>query len=224
MRPQTLSELIRISISVSSAIFLPALLVSFVASSAGDLESNLHFSSPFSLHLPLLSVSTDPLVAMPSPSKEADDGDYRDSRLSGREQDGDDGPSTNLWVGNLSMDTIDSDLMTLFAKHDVLDCVMTFSSRNFAFLYFKNPDDAKAAKDDLQGALVRGNSIKIEFARPVRFPPTCSLLRFCFCNLCTTEGLVVIIRALRHRVLVLFCGDIALFMQCISLCLSPVPS
>ncbi|CAA6663877.1 unnamed protein product [Spirodela intermedia] len=96
----------------------------------------------------------------------ADDGDYRDSRLSGRESDGDDGPSTNLWVGNLSMDTIDSDLMTLFAKHGVLDCVMTFSSRNFAFLYFKSPDDAKAAKDDLQGALVRGNSIKIEFARP----------------------------------------------------------
>ena len=99
---------------------------------------------------------------MPPPGK--DESNYRD----GVEE-----AYPILWVGNLSVDTLDFDLLSLFSKHGVLDCVMTFSARNFAFLYFKHAADAKTAKDDLQGALVRGNSIRIEFARPVRFPLSC---------------------------------------------------
>lgn len=76
-------------------------------------------------------------------------------------------PSNNLWVGNLTSDTTDADLMELFAKYGALDSVTTYSSRSFAFLYFKRVEDAKAAKDALQGTTVRGNPIKIEFARPV---------------------------------------------------------
>ncbi|OVA08768.1 RNA recognition motif domain [Macleaya cordata] len=78
------------------------------------------------------------------------------------------GPSHNLWVGNLSNDTTDSDLMDIFAKYGALDSVTTYSSRNFAFIYFKRLEDARAAKEALQGTVLLGNPIKIEFARPAR--------------------------------------------------------
>uniref|UniRef100_A0A1D1Z6B2 Flowering time control protein FPA n=1 Tax=Anthurium amnicola TaxID=1678845 RepID=A0A1D1Z6B2_9ARAE len=94
-------------------------------------------------------------------------------RPSGREPDDDEEPLQNLWVGNLSLDTVDSDLVALFAKYGAMDSVTTFPSRNYAFVYFKNPDAARAARDALQGTLVRGNPIKLEFARPVRFLFTC---------------------------------------------------
>ncbi|XWS09352.1 hypothetical protein CRYUN_Cryun40dG0077800 [Craigia yunnanensis] len=77
-------------------------------------------------------------------------------------------PSNNLWVGNLSGETVDSDLMELFNKYGVLDSVTTYSSRSYAFVYFKRVEDAKAAKDALQGTTLHGNQIKIEFARPAK--------------------------------------------------------
>ncbi|KAL9431790.1 hypothetical protein AB3S75_026898 [Citrus x aurantiifolia] len=77
-------------------------------------------------------------------------------------------PSSNLWVGNLSADTTDADLKELFGKFGALDKVTTYSSRSFAFVYFKRVEDAKAAKDALQGSDFRGNPIKIEFARPAK--------------------------------------------------------
>lgn len=91
--------------------------------------------------------------------------------------------SNHLWIGNLSSETDESDLTGLFAKYGALDSVATYSSRNFAFVYFKRIEDAKAAKGALQGTIVRGNPIKIEFARPVCFK---------FCDLSNTIlGLIV---------------------------------
>lgn len=58
--------------------------------------------------------------------------------------------------------------MELFAQYGALDSVTSYSSRSYAFLFFKRMEDAKAAKDALQGTPLRGNPIKIEFARPVR--------------------------------------------------------
>ncbi|KAF8402361.1 hypothetical protein HHK36_013315 [Tetracentron sinense] len=84
----------------------------------------------------------------------------------GREADEDETPSHNLWVGNLAGDISDSDLMDVFAKYGALDSVTTYSSRSFAFVYFKHLEDARAAKDALQDTVIRGNPIKIEFARP----------------------------------------------------------
>ncbi|KAF3782847.1 Flowering time control protein [Nymphaea thermarum] len=74
----------------------------------------------------------------------------------------------NLWVGNLSPDTTDADLNEVFGKFGTLDSVCSYASRNFAFIYFKRPEDAKKAKDTLQGTTIRGNPIKIEFARPAK--------------------------------------------------------
>ncbi|XP_014493911.1 flowering time control protein FPA [Vigna radiata var. radiata] len=77
-------------------------------------------------------------------------------------------PSNNLWVGNLAPDVTDADLMELFAKYGALDSVTTYSARSYAFIYFKRVEDAKAAKNALQGTSLRGSSLKIEFARPAK--------------------------------------------------------
>ncbi|CAJ1933351.1 unnamed protein product [Sphenostylis stenocarpa] len=76
-------------------------------------------------------------------------------------------PSNNLWVGNLAPDVTDADLMELFAKYGALDSVTSYSARSYAFVFFKRVEDAKAAKNALQGTSLRGSSLKIEFARPV---------------------------------------------------------
>ncbi|KAG6667368.1 flowering time control protein FPA-like isoform X1 [Carya illinoinensis] len=77
-------------------------------------------------------------------------------------------PSNNLWVGNLASDVTDSDLMDLFARYGALDSVTTYSLRSYAFVFFKRIEDAKAAKEALQGVELRGNPVKIEFARPAK--------------------------------------------------------
>ncbi|GMY32569.1 flowering time control protein FPA [Fagus crenata] len=77
-------------------------------------------------------------------------------------------PSNNLWVGNLASDVADSDLMDLFAQYGALDSVTSYSARSYAFVFFKRIEDAKAAKDTLQGADLHGHPIKIEFARPAK--------------------------------------------------------
>ncbi|KAJ9189174.1 hypothetical protein P3X46_000500 [Hevea brasiliensis] len=77
-------------------------------------------------------------------------------------------PSSNLWAGNLAAGVSDSDLMDLFAKYGVLDSFTTYTSRSYAFLYFKRVEDAAAAKEALQGTVLRGSPLKIEFARPAK--------------------------------------------------------
>ncbi|XP_054814230.1 flowering time control protein FPA isoform X2 [Prosopis cineraria] len=77
-------------------------------------------------------------------------------------------PSNNLWVGNLSHEVTESDLMALFAQYGALDSVTSYSSRSYGFVFFKRVEDAKAAKNALQGTLLRGIPMKIEFARPAK--------------------------------------------------------
>ncbi|PKA56255.1 Flowering time control protein FPA [Apostasia shenzhenica] len=78
------------------------------------------------------------------------------------------GPWLNLWVGNLSPETVDEDLMAVFRKYGAMEAVTTYIPRTYAFVYFRTIGDAKAAKNDLQGTLVRGRPIRIEFARPAK--------------------------------------------------------
>ncbi|XP_059298912.1 flowering time control protein FPA [Lycium ferocissimum] len=77
-------------------------------------------------------------------------------------------PSNNLWVGNLAPDVTDADLTSLFQKYGPIDSVTSYSSRGFGFLYFKNMNDAKEAKDALQGSFFHGNALRIEFAKPAK--------------------------------------------------------
>lgn len=89
-------------------------------------------------------------------------------------------PCNNLWVGNLAGDVSDSHLMEIFAQYGALDSVTSYSLRSYAFVFFKRMEDAKAAKEALQGTVLHGSPIKIEFARPVRSDPCVSLGLFGF--------------------------------------------
>lgn len=79
-----------------------------------------------------------------------------------------DAPSSHLWVGNLPPDVTESELTELFGKHGLLDGITCYASRSYAFVYYKRAEDAASAKDALQGFLINGNSIKIEFAKPAK--------------------------------------------------------
>lgn len=112
-------------------------------------------------------------------------------------------PSNNLWVGNLSFEVTESDLMALFAQYGALDSVTSYSSRSYGFVFFKRVEDAKAAKNALQGTVLRGIPIRIEFARPVR-SDLCALLglrSFCF-MFCA--GSCIVINAFALKFLLFF--------------------
>ncbi|KAL4651710.1 hypothetical protein ACB092_01G180500 [Castanea dentata] len=104
---------------------------------------------------------------MPPPNNKSTMMNTRPGRIDG-DSDESETPSNNLWVGNLASDVADSDLMDLFAQYGALDSFTSYSSRSYAFIFFKRIEVAKAAKDTLQGADLHGHPIKIEFARPPR--------------------------------------------------------
>lgn len=76
-------------------------------------------------------------------------------------------PSNNLWIGNVSQDVSEAELKALFEKYGKIDSVTTYSSRNYAFVQFKETEEARSAKLGLQGFFFHGNPLKIEFAKPV---------------------------------------------------------
>ncbi|KAG7561450.1 RNA recognition motif domain [Arabidopsis thaliana x Arabidopsis arenosa] len=86
----------------------------------------------------------------------------------GREPNGYGFQSNNLWVGSLTTDTTESDLADFFGRFGEIDRITAFSSRSFAFIYYRRVEEAVAAKDALQGANLNGSLIKIEFARPAK--------------------------------------------------------
>lgn len=75
---------------------------------------------------------------------------------------------TNLWVGNLAADVTDSDLRNLFEKQGAVDNVTSYPSRSYAFVNMRRHEDAKRAKESLQGFVLRGNALKIDFAKPAK--------------------------------------------------------
>ena len=103
-------------------------------------------------------------------------------RRSSKERESDETPSLNLWVGDLAPDTVDSDLMAIFGEYGAMDALTSYTPRTYAFVFFRNTEDAKKAKDGLRGSVVRGSAIRIEFARSV-----CSHLWSCNRNLMCIE-------------------------------------
>ncbi|KAI3459784.1 hypothetical protein Pfo_016447 [Paulownia fortunei] len=77
-------------------------------------------------------------------------------------------PSNNLWIGNVSPDVSDSELKVLFESHGEVLSVNSYPSRNYAFVYFKEIEGAKSARQGLQGHVLRGNRLKIEYAKPAK--------------------------------------------------------
>ncbi|KAL2530048.1 Flowering time control protein FPA [Forsythia ovata] len=77
-------------------------------------------------------------------------------------------PSNNLWIGNVSSEVSESELKALFEKHGKVDSVTLYPGRNYAFMYFKDIEAAKAAKQRLQGYVLHGIPLKIEFAKSAK--------------------------------------------------------
>jgi cold-inducible RNA-binding protein len=82
----------------------------------------------------------------------------------------------NLFVGNLSFQTTESDLRALFAEfgqvtrvHVAMDRE-TGRSRGFAFVEMPNDDEAKSAMAALDGKELGGRNLKVNEARPKTGP------------------------------------------------------
>lgn len=65
------------------------------------------------------------------------------------------------------MDTTESDLTELFGRFGDIDRITAYSSRGFAFIYYRHVEEAVAAKEALQGTNLNGGLLKIQYARPV---------------------------------------------------------
>lgn len=77
-------------------------------------------------------------------------------------------PSQNLWVGNVTSEITEPMLMEKFVKFGEINNISLYTERNYAFVYFNHIEQAKAAKEGLQGAAMGGSSLKIEFARAAK--------------------------------------------------------
>ncbi|KAL7186026.1 hypothetical protein ACSBR2_027894 [Camellia fascicularis] len=74
-------------------------------------------------------------------------------------------PSRHLWVGNLSHSIEEKNVTRHFLKFGELESVSFQPGRSYAFINFKNEEDAFAAVSALNGFVVAGNPLKIEFAK-----------------------------------------------------------
>ncbi len=78
----------------------------------------------------------------------------------------------NIYVGNLSFDTQDSDLRSAFEAFgevttaSVIQDRMTNRSRGFGFVEMPNQEEAKRAIEELDGKSLQGREIKASEAKP----------------------------------------------------------
>ena len=80
--------------------------------------------------------------------------------------------ATNLYVGNLSYDTTEETLRTLFAEYGEIESVnlitdrYTGRSRGFAFVEMVEESAANEAITGLSGKSVDGRDIRVDRAKP----------------------------------------------------------
>jgi len=78
----------------------------------------------------------------------------------------------NIYVGNLSYNTTETDLREAFAKHGEVNEVRmitdrdTGRSKGFGFIEMPNADEANAAMTALNGTMLHDREIKVNEARP----------------------------------------------------------
>jgi RNA recognition motif-containing protein len=82
--------------------------------------------------------------------------------------------ATNLYVGNLSYDTTDDSLRTLFAEFGQVESVNIITdrysgrSKGFGFVEMSTEQAAQEAIQGLNGKQVDGRDIKVDKAKPRR--------------------------------------------------------
>jgi RNA recognition motif-containing protein len=78
----------------------------------------------------------------------------------------------NLYVGNLSYDTTEDTLRTLFSEQGEVESVnlitdrYTGRSRGFAFVEMATEEEAQKAIGELNGRTVDGRDLKVDEAKP----------------------------------------------------------
>ncbi|XP_060209447.1 flowering time control protein FPA isoform X1 [Lycium barbarum] len=80
-------------------------------------------------------------------------------------------PSRHLWVGNLSHSLSESTLANHFLRFGDLESVAFQPGRSYAFINFKDDEGAFAAIRHLQGYVVAGNPLRIEFTKAEKSSP-----------------------------------------------------
>ena len=79
---------------------------------------------------------------------------------------------TNIFVGNLSYATTETDLEAAFAPYGAVERVSVVrdrdsgQSRGFAFVEMTNPQEATRAMEALNGADLNGRTLNVNEARP----------------------------------------------------------
>ncbi|KAH9312397.1 hypothetical protein KI387_027432 [Taxus chinensis] len=73
--------------------------------------------------------------------------------------------SRNLWVGNVSQHVTETLLAEQFSRFGEVEGITVYSSRNYAFINFRKEEDAVIAKRSLQGLVLGGLALRIEFAK-----------------------------------------------------------
>ena len=80
--------------------------------------------------------------------------------------------ATNLYVGNLSYDTTEDTLRTLFAEFGEVESARVITdrysgrSKGFGFVEMTAEDDAQKAIEALNGKAVDGREIRVDKAKP----------------------------------------------------------
>jgi RNA recognition motif-containing protein len=80
--------------------------------------------------------------------------------------------SMNIYVGNLSFDTVENELRTLFEAYGAVDSVKIISdqftgrSRGFGFVEMSTRDEGMKAVQELDSKDLGGRSLKVNESKP----------------------------------------------------------
>jgi RNA recognition motif-containing protein len=80
--------------------------------------------------------------------------------------------SNKLYVGNLSYNTNDQDLLAAFAPHGNVQSASVVTdrdsgqSRGFGFVEFNSSSEAQQAVDAMNGMIIDGRALTVNVARP----------------------------------------------------------
>ena len=78
----------------------------------------------------------------------------------------------NIYVGNLSFDTVEDELKDLFASYGAVDSVKIISdqftgrSRGFGFIEMANREEGMKAIEELNSRELGGRTLKVNEAKP----------------------------------------------------------
>ena len=71
-----------------------------------------------------------------------------------------------LYIGNLNYSTTEDVLADLFAEHGTVVDTTIIEGKGFGFIEMETDEEAAAAKENLNEAVVDGRSIRVDEARP----------------------------------------------------------